>query len=85
MGNARFNSGWGDHYAGTKMKELWLDTSRMSDGELADLIHELNNELERRCQKLTGSWLNRQLDAASLSVRSWSTQHQKNMRAWRNS
>lgn len=63
------------------MKQFWVDTSKMTNGELADLIHELNNELGERCRKInTGNWLKDQLERASLSVRSWSTQHQKNMK-----
>lgn len=59
-----------------------IDTTRMTDEELADVIHELNNELNRRCriQRPGENWLKHQLRIASLSVRSWSTQDQKNMR-----
>jgi hypothetical protein len=54
----------------------------MTDEELADLIHELNNELNQRCriQRPDESWLKRQLRISALSVRSWSSQHQKNMK-----
>lgn len=63
------------------MKQFWLDTSKMTDGELADLIHQLNNELELRCRKIVGkNWLDKQLQSAKLTVRSWSTQHQQNMK-----
>lgn len=62
------------------MKQFWRDTSKMTDGELADLIHELNDELGQRCNKLPGSWLRQQLDAATLTVRSWSSAQQKAMK-----
>jgi hypothetical protein len=61
------------------MKQFWVDTTKMTDGELADLIHELSDELEQRCRKIEGSWLKSQMDAAALSIRSWSTQHRRNM------
>lgn len=62
------------------MRQFWLDSSKMTDGEIADLIHELNNELGERCKKLPGSSLRQQLDGASLVVRSWSSSQQKAMR-----
>jgi hypothetical protein len=53
----------------------------MTDGELADLIHELSNELEIRCSKIKGkNWLYRQLDISSLMMRSYSTTRQRNLR-----
>lgn len=61
------------------MKQFWLDTSKMTDGELADLLHELNDELDARLRKIAGNWLNRQLDIAQLKIRSYGSQHQKNM------
>lgn len=63
------------------MREFRFDLDKMDNGELADLIHELNNELGDRCKKInTGSWLNDQLEAASLNVRSWSTTKQMAMK-----
>lgn len=64
------------------MKSFWLDTTRLTDGELADLLHELNNELEtrRRTPNPGQSWLQHQLESAQLTVRSWSTSHQRAMR-----
>lgn len=59
------------------MKQLWLDTSKMEDSELVNLIHELNNEMEKRLRAYRG--LKGQCEAASLQVRSWSTQHHRNM------
>lgn len=40
------------------MKQFWLDTSKMADGELADVIHELTNELEERMQAIAGYLVN---------------------------
>lgn len=61
------------------MKQFWLDTSKMTDGELADLLCELNNELGIRLRRYKG--LKGQCEAAALSVRSWSTNQQRAMRA----
>jgi DNA-binding cell septation regulator SpoVG len=59
------------------MKSFWVDTSVMTDGELADLIHELANEFRERIRKInTGNYLQNQLEAARLEVRSWPTQKQ---------
>lgn len=54
-----------------------IDTSQMSDEELADTTHELNDELGRRCQGLQGGWLSRQPEAARFTVRSRSTAYQE--------
>lgn len=62
------------------MKQFWLDTSKMTDGELADLIHELTNELEIRLRQYKG--LKGQCEAAALSVRSWATNKARYMKAW---
>lgn len=63
------------------MKQFHLNTQKLTDGELADLIHELNNELEKRCRNLpVQNWLQKQLDGASLTVRSWSTNKQNTMK-----
>lgn len=56
---------------------LWVDLTKITDEELADLIHDLQDELEIRLRKYKG--LKGQCEAASLQVRSWSTQHQQNM------
>lgn len=64
-----------------KRSAFYFDVSKLTNGELADLIHELSNELGCRCRDIEGkNWLDKQLNSASLSVRSWSTQHQRNMR-----
>jgi len=56
-----------------------VDIYKMSNDELASLIHELNDELEHRCNNLSqGSWLKRQLDSASLTFKSWSSSMQRN-------
>ncbi len=58
-----------------------VDTSKMNNDELANLIHELNDELEYRCNNLSqGSWLRRQMDSASLIFISWSSSVQRNSR-----
>lgn len=60
------------------MKQFWIDTTKISDGELADLIHELSDELDVRCRNIkTGNWLTNQLDSATLTVRSWSSNKQR--------
>ena len=61
---------------------LWVDLTKITDEELADLIHNLQDELEIRLRKYNG--LKGQYEAASLHVRSWSTQHQQNMRDYFN-
>ena len=56
-----------------------LDASKLTDGELADLIHELSDELEERLRKIkTGDWLRDQMAQARLEGRSWSSQQQRN-------
>lgn len=60
------------------MKQFWLDTSKMTDGELVDLLCELNNELGIRLRQYKG--LRGQCEAAALRVRSWSTLHQINLK-----
>lgn len=65
------------------MRQFWLDTAKLSDGELADLIHELQNELGGRCRKIaTGNWLRDQIEASQLTVRSWSTAKQQTMKGF---
>ena len=60
------------------MSYFWIDTIKISNEELADLIHELNDKLEHRCQNLShDNWLTKQLNVTSLKVRSWS-QRKKN-------
>lgn len=61
---------------------LWMDLTKITDEELADLIHELQDELEIRLRKYNG--LKGQCEAASLQVRSWSTTHRQNMREYFN-
>lgn len=52
----------------------------MSDGELADVIHHLSDILHERLNAKqradAGSWLKRQMDNASIEVRSWPTWRQ---------
>lgn len=60
------------------MKQLWLNTSKMTDGELAGLLCELNNELGFRLRQYKG--LMGQCKAAALRVRSWSTNKQSYMK-----
>lgn len=62
------------------MRQFWLDTSKMTDGELADLLCELNNELGIRLRQYKG--LKGQCEAAALRVRSWPTNQQRYMKAW---
>jgi glucuronate isomerase len=58
-----------------------IDTTEMSNIELADTIHNLQNELNLRiCNLGSGSWLRDQLEGAALHQRSWSTNHQNNMK-----
>lgn len=61
--------------------QVIIAAKSLSNEDLADCIHELNDELEQRCRSLPGNWLKRQLDGAQLTVRSWSSQHQANMKA----
>ena len=72
-----------------RISAFYFDVNKLTDGELADLIHELSNELSsrnaKRNKRITprssrGSWLNDQLTSASLSVRSWSSSKQKAMK-----
>lgn len=63
------------------MKEFFIDTTRMTDEELADVISELKVELAKRKNKIEGAnWLDRQLKINALEVRSWSPQERRNMR-----
>ena len=77
------------------MKEFWLDTTKITDGELADLIHELNNELGQRIMnkpeyrgfkgQLKSALLRvrsalLRVRSALLRVRSWSSSYQANMK-----
>ncbi len=60
----------------------WLDTSKMTDGELADLIHELSDELGSRLSLSKYRGLKGVMEAASLRVRSWSSAAQRAMRSF---
>lgn len=59
---------------------FYLDVAKLENGELADLIHELNNELDKRCRNMPGNRLKSELDSAALTVRSWSTNKQRTMK-----
>ena len=67
-----------------KRSAFYLDVHKLTDGELSDLIHELNDELENRSNKIarddSKGWLKRQCDSAQLLVRSYSTTHQRNLK-----
>lgn len=57
-----------------------LDTSRMADEEVADVIRLLTSELNRRKNQIVGrNWLDTQLKASALEVRSWTAQRKQNM------
>lgn len=61
-----------------------IDTVNSADEELADLIHKLNDLLEERLKTESYKGLKGQLDSASILVRSWSSNVQKNMNnGWR--
>lgn len=59
---------------------FYFDINKLEDGELADLIHELSNELDKRCRNMPGSRLKSQIDSATLTVRSWSANKQRTMK-----
>lgn len=56
-----------------KRSSLYFDVNKLTDGELADLLHELNNELDERVRRLSGSWLQMQLNSVQLRIRSYGT------------
>lgn len=61
-----------------KRAAFYFDVNKLSDGELADLLHELNDELGKRRSKYGG--LKGQMEACALSVRSWGTAQQNAMK-----
>jgi len=54
---------------------------KLSDIELADAIHALADELERRLNAKPNS-LKQQLSNAEITVRSWSTNRQNVSKGW---
>jgi len=65
---------------------LKIPLPNITDGELADLISMLQVELNKRQNRIirnreSGAVINSVLDANSLTVRSWTSEHRKLMKA----
>lgn len=59
---------------------LGLDTSKMTDEEVADAVRLLTEELNSRKNRIKGrNWLDTQLKTSALETRSWTRSHRERM------